>query len=198
MGMEKNPWTTLQTTPIYENPWISLSEHQVLNPSGGRGIYGVVHFKNRAIGVLPLDEDGYTYLVGQWRYALGEYSWELPEGGGLHSEDPLDAAKRELLEETGLSAQNWTPLLRMHLSNSVTDEESLIYLATGLSAGTAQPEETEDLRLRKIQFSQVLEMVLQGEITDSITVAAVLRLALMQKHRGAACCAPSTAFFTWT
>jgi ADP-ribose pyrophosphatase len=179
--MEKNPWTTLKTTPIYDNPWIALSEHQVLNPSGGRGIYGVVHFKNRAIGVLPLDEEGYTYLVGQWRYALGEYSWELPEGGGPHAEDPLDAAKRELLEETGLSAQHWTPLLRMHLSNSVTDEESLVYLATGLTTGLAQPEETEDLRLQKIHFNKVLEMVLQGEITDSITVAAVLRVALMQK-----------------
>jgi ADP-ribose pyrophosphatase len=178
--MEKNPWTTLESTPIYNNPWISLTEHQVINPSGGRGIYGVVHFKNRAIGVLPLDDEGYAYLVGQWRYALGQYSWELPEGGGAMDEDPLEAAKRELLEETGFTAQHWTPILRMHLSNSVTDEESLVYLATGLTAGQAQPEETESLNLKKIHFSTLLEMVQSGEITDSITVAAVLRVALMQ------------------
>jgi ADP-ribose pyrophosphatase len=178
--MEKNPWTTLTSTPIYDNPWIALTEHQVKNPNGGHGIYGVVHFKNRAIGVLPLDDEGYTYLVGQWRYALGQYSWELPEGGGVFTEDPLDAAKRELLEETGFTAHHWTPILRMHLSNSVTDEESLVYLATGLTAGEAQPEETEALKLKKVHFSALLEMVQNGEITDSITVAAVLRVALMQ------------------
>jgi ADP-ribose pyrophosphatase len=178
--MEKNPWITIESNSIYDNPWINLTEHQVMNPSGGRGIYGVVHFKNRAIGVLPLDEDGYTFLVGQWRYALGQYSWELPEGGGAMNEDPLEAAKRELLEETGFTAQQWTPILRMHLSNSVTDEESLVYLATGLTAGVAQPEETEALQLKKIHFSTLLEMVQNGEITDSITVAAVLKVALMQ------------------
>ena len=177
--MEKNPWQTLSSTKIYENPWIALTEHSVLNPSGGDGIYGVVHFKNRAIGILPLDADGCTYLVGQWRYALNAYSWELPEGGGPLLEPPLAAAKRELLEETGLTAQNWQEILRMHLSNSVTDEESIVYLATDLTAGLATPEETEDLRVRRLPLQEVLAMVLRGEITDSITVAAVLRVTIM-------------------
>ncbi len=175
----KNPWQTLQTREKYDNPWISLREDAVLNPSGGRGIYGVVHFKNRAIGVLPLDSQGYTYLVGQWRYALDAYSWELPEGGGPHDEAPLEAAKRELLEETGFRAQDWQEILRMHLSNSVTDEESLIYLATGLEAGVAMPEDTEELSVKRVKLEEVLRMVLSGEITDSITVAAVLRVSLM-------------------
>lgn len=177
--MEKNPWQTLSSTKIYENPWIALTEHSVLNPSGGDGIYGVVHFKNRAIGILPLDADGCTYLVGQWRYALNAYSWELPEGGGPLLEPPLAAAKRELLEETGLTAQNWQEILRVHLSNSVTDEESIVYLATDLTAGLATPEETEDLRVRRLPLQEVLAMVLRGEITDSITVAAVLRVTIM-------------------
>jgi ADP-ribose pyrophosphatase len=178
--MEKNPWQTLSSTKIYENPWIALTEFQVLNPSGGHGIYGVVHFKNRAIGVVALDSENHVYLVGQWRYALNAYSWELPEGGGPLHEAPLEAAKRELLEETGFTALSWQEILRMHLSNSVCDEESIVYLATGLEAGIAMPEETEDLTMRRVPLPEVLNMVLRGEITDSITVAAVLRVALMQ------------------
>jgi ADP-ribose pyrophosphatase len=178
--MQKNPWQTLSSKQIYENPWIALTEHQVINPSGGKGIYGVVHFKNRAIGILALDAENHVYLVGQWRYALNAYSWELPEGGGPLLEAPLEAAKRELLEETGFTAMHWQEILRMHLSNSVCDEESIVYLATGLEAGIATPEETEDLTMRRVPLPEVLNMVLRGEITDSITVAAVLRVALMQ------------------
>jgi ADP-ribose pyrophosphatase len=177
--MEQNSWQTLESKLIYDNPWIALTEHQVINPSGGQGIYGVVHFKNRAIGIVALDQENCMYLVGQWRYALNAYSWELPEGGGLFSEDPLKAAKRELLEETGLKALQWQEILRMHLSNSVSDEESIVYLATQLEAGIASPEETEDLQVRRVPLAEVLEMVLRGEITDSITVAAVFRVALM-------------------
>jgi ADP-ribose pyrophosphatase len=182
MHSVKNPWTTLERVEKYDNPWIALREDAVLNPKGGRGIYGVVHFKNRAIGVLPLDADGYTYLVGQWRYALNAYSWELPEGGGPLSEPPLEAAKRELLEETGFRAAHWQEILRMHLSNSVTDEESLVYLATGLEAGEATPEDTEELSVKRVKLEDVLHMVLRGEITDSITVAAVLRVSLMRER----------------
>jgi ADP-ribose pyrophosphatase len=180
MDRVNNPWRTLESSVKYDNPWISLREDRIVNPSGNPGIYGVVHFKNRAIGVLPLDDEGYTYLVGQWRYALDAYSWELPEGGGPHDEAPLEAAKRELLEETGFSARDWREILRMHLSNSVTDEESIVYLATGLEAGVATPEETEDLHVRRVKLEEVLRMVVAGEITDSITVAAVLRVCLMR------------------
>lgn len=177
-----NPWRTLRSSLRYDNPWISVTHFDVLTPSGNEGIYGVVHFKNRAIGVLALEDDGTTYLVGQYRYALQSYSWEIPEGGGPHIEDPLEAAKRELLEETGLQARQWRQILRMHLSNSVTDEESIVYLATDLEQGLASPEETEQLELRRLPFSEVLAMVQRGEITDSITVAAVLYVALEQRR----------------
>jgi 8-oxo-dGTP pyrophosphatase MutT (NUDIX family) len=139
-----------------------------------------VHFKNRAIGVVPLERDGSTYLVGQFRYALGEYSWELPEGGGPLEEDPLEAAKRELREETGLEADEWRLLLKMHLSNSVTDEVSLVYLARGLRPGEAQPEETEQLRVLRVPFDEVYRRVVVGEITDAITVAGVLRVQTLR------------------
>jgi ADP-ribose pyrophosphatase len=182
MPVMDNPWRTLRSSLRYDNPWISVTHHDVLNPSGGEGIYGVVHFKNRAIGVLALEDDGSTYLVGQYRYALQSYSWEIPEGGGPHSEDPLAAAKRELLEETGLRAREWRQILRMHLSNSVSDEESIVFVATGLEQGEASPEETERLALRRLPFAQVLAMVQRGEITDSITVAAVLCVALEQRQ----------------
>ena len=176
---EDNPWTTLERKEIYDNNWINVNEHQVINPSGGQGIYGVVHFKNLAIGILPLDEDNNTWLVGQYRYPLQAYSWEIPEGGGPLGIDPLDGAKRELLEETGLTATNWTELQRMHLSNSVSDELAIIYVARGLTMGVAAPEETEDLQLRKLPFEEAYQMVLDGIITDSMSVAAILKTKVL-------------------
>ena len=176
---EENPWTITSEKNIYDNPWIGLTEYQVINPSGNPGIYGKVHFKNRAIGVLPLDKDLNTYLVGQYRFPLNAYSWEMPEGGGPLNEDPLDAAKRELLEETGLKAKKWTELVRMHLSNSVSDEISIIYLARDLEQFEAEPEDTEQLIIKKVPFEQVYQMVCKGEITDAMTVAAVLKLRLL-------------------
>lgn len=170
-----NPWRTLSINQVYDNPWIQVTHREVLNPSGGAGIYGIVHFKNVAIGIVPLDTGGFTWLVGQYRYALGRYSWEIPEGGGPVGEPVLESAQRELLEETGIRAQKWTPLLEMHLSNSVSDEYGVVFLAQELSFGAAQPEETEQLQVRRLPFSEALEMVLGGEITDSLSVAALLK-----------------------
>jgi 8-oxo-dGTP pyrophosphatase MutT (NUDIX family) len=177
----KNPWTTVSVQHIYENPWISLEEHQVINPAGGKGIYGKVHFKNRAIGIVPLDDQGNTWLVGQYRYTLNEYSWEIPEGGSPLEIAPLESAKRELKEETGITATKWQQIMRMHTSNSITDEESFIFLAEELSFGESELEETEaDLVLRKIPLKEVLKMVVTGEITDSLSVAAILHVARLK------------------
>lgn len=179
MQATSNPWTIISEENVYDNPWINLTEYKVINPSGGKGIYGKVRFKNRAIGVVALDETGSVYLVGQYRFAIGQYSWELPEGGGPYDENPMKAAQRELLEETGLIATEWQELMRMHLSNSVTDEHAIVYLATGLTQHDAQPEETEALQTLKLPFSEVLKKVVSGEITDAITVAAILKLQVL-------------------
>jgi ADP-ribose pyrophosphatase len=176
---EENPWKITSQKIIYDNPWINLTEYQVFNPSGNPGIYGKVHYKNIAIGVLPLDDELNTYLVGQFRFVLGQYSWEMPEGGGALDIDPLDSAKRELLEETGLKAQNWIEIQRLHLSNSVSDELSIIYVARGLQQFESEPEDTEQLIVHKLPFEEVYQMVNNGEITDAMTVAAVLKVRLL-------------------
>jgi ADP-ribose pyrophosphatase len=176
---ENNPWTTLDSRKIYENNWIGLTEHQVINPSGGKGIYGAVHFKNFAIGILPLDEELNTWLVGQFRFPLNAYSWEIPEGGGPLNDDPLDSAKRELVEETGIKANSWQEIQRMHLSNSVSNELAIIYIARELTMGEAEPEETEQLTIRKLAFEEAYHMVMRGEITDSMSVAAILKTKIL-------------------
>lgn len=179
LGETKNPWKILSEKNVYENKWIGLTEYQVINPGGGEGIYGKVSFKNIAVGVLPLDEDFNTYLVGQFRFPLDEYSWEIPEGGGEPHEDPLESARRELMEETGLAASRWDLILKMHLSNSVSDEKALLYLARGLEQHTAMPEETEKLAVRKLPFEEAYRMVEEGQITDSMSVACILKVKLM-------------------
>lgn len=176
---EENPWQITSQKNVYDNPWINLTEYQVINPSGNPGIYGKVHFKNLAIGVLPLDDEMNTWLVGQYRFPLDAYSWEMPEGGGLHGIEPLESAKRELLEETGLKASDWSELQRLHLSNSISDELSIIYLARGLQQFEAEPEDTEQLVVKKLPFNEVYQMVCDGKITDSMTVAAVLKVRLL-------------------
>ncbi|MFM7485795.1 MAG: NUDIX domain-containing protein [Cytophagales bacterium] len=178
----QNPWTTLSTEDIYENPWIKLEQHQVLNPAGGKGIYGKVHFKNKAIGIVALDIEMNTWLVGQYRYTLNEWSWEIPEGGGPLDIDVLDSAKRELKEETGLEAEKWTMILRAHLSNSVSDEEGFVFLAEGLTEGEQNLEATEaDMKVLKLPFEDAFQMVLDGKITDSLSVMGILKVALMQR-----------------
>ena len=174
-----NPWTTLSSRPIYNNPWIEVTEHQVLNPSGGKGIYGVVHFHNLAVGIVPY-EKGEIWMVGQYRFPLQAYSWEIIEGGGPLNEDPLESARRELKEETGLVAHHYQTLLEMDLSNSVSDEKCIVYLATGLSLGEATPEETEELALQKMPLQELFEKVEKAEIRDSLTVAATYKLMVMQ------------------
>ncbi len=161
-----------------------MRHREVVNPSGGDGIYGVVHFKNTAIGIVPLDDAGYTWLVGQYRYTLDRYSWEIPEGGCPLGTSLLASAQRELLEETGMTADRWTPLLEMHLSNSVSDEYGVAYLAQGLHFGIAEPEETEDLRLRKLPLREAVEMVLRGDITDALSMAALLKVHIRVQENG--------------
>ncbi len=173
-----NLWQTLSSEEKYDNRWINVTEYQVINPAGGKGIYGKVHFKNKAIGIVALDGNNNTWLVGQWRYTLNEWSWEIPEGGGPLHDDPLQSAKRELKEETGLIANQWTLIQRVHLSNSVSDEEGFIFLAEDLTTGESELEETEaDMKVWKLPFSDALTMVLDGKITDSLTVMAILKVA---------------------
>lgn len=171
---EENPWRLLKREERYRNPWIAIEHHDVLNAAGNAGIYGVVRFQNVAIGVVPVDAEGYTTLVGQWRYPLERYSWEIPEGGGPIGTDPLVSARRELLEETGFSAGRWTKLLDLDLSNSVTDETGVVYLAEALTVGTAEPEEGEVLVLRRVALAEAVAMVLRGEITDALAVVGLL------------------------
>lgn len=173
----ENPWKTLSEKEVYSNPWIRLSHREVINPSGGEGIYGVVSFRNKAIGIVPVDEELNTYLVGQFRYTLGEYSWEIPEGGGPEGEEPMLTAERELLEETGLKSGNMELLGRIHTSNSVTDEEGFIFLALNLEQFKSNPEETEDITVWKLPLSDAVRMVEDGRITDSLSMTGILLAA---------------------
>jgi ADP-ribose pyrophosphatase len=179
MKEENNPWKTLKSEVKYDNPWIKITEHQTTDAAGGDGIYGVVHYKNIAIGIIPLDEDYNTWLVGQYRYPLKQYSWEICEGGGLHTNNILDSAKRELLEELGLKANYWEKIMDMHLSNSVSDEAGVIYIAKDLSYFDPEPEDCEVLQIKKLPLITVYDMVMSGEITDSLTVAGILKTKIL-------------------
>ena len=176
---ENNPWRTNATREIYENDWIAVREDTVTRPDGNPGIYGVVSMKNRAVGVVPLHADGTVTLVGQFRYTMNEYSWEIPEGGCPDAELPIHAARRELREETGLIAALVEPLGgEIHLSNSVCDERGTLFLATQLEQGEANPEGTEALQLKRVPLETAVEMALRGEITDGLSV-----LGLLLAHR---------------
>lgn len=175
-----NPWRVLGSRPIYENDWISVREDEVVRPDGAPGIYGVVHYKNTAVGVLPV-EDGHTYLVGQYRYPLEQYSWEIPEGGCPEGEEPLQAARRELKEETGFEAENWRMLGEAYLSNSVADEYAVWFLATDLTPGERRPEGGEVLEVRRVPLEEALEMAMDGRITDVLSQVALMSYAL--EHR---------------
>lgn len=174
------PWRRRSRRVAYENAWITVWHDEVIRPDGGPGIYGVVHFANLAAGVLAIDDADRVLLVGQHRYALDGYSWEIPEGGVPAGESALEGARRELREETGLDATEWRELARAHLSNSVTDELAVLFVATGLTEGIATPDGTEELERRWVPFTEVLEMTLDGRISDAMTVIAVERLALIR------------------
>jgi 8-oxo-dGTP pyrophosphatase MutT (NUDIX family) len=176
----KNPWRTVSSRQVYENPWISVREDQVVRPDGEPGIYGVVHYKNAAVGILAIEDD-HVYLVGQYRYPLEMYSWEIPEGGCPEGEEPLGAARRELREETVLEATSWRKLGEAYLSNSVADEHAVWFLATGLVPGEVRPEGTEKIRVRRVPLREALAMSLDGEITDALSILAITSYAL--KHR---------------
>lgn len=171
-------WKQLDSKTIFENPWMKVLEDHVINPGGGENQYGYVHFKNVAVAIVPLDEDMNTWLVGQDRYTLGEFSWEIPMGGAPRSDDPLDSARRELQEETGLSASRWSRVMHLHTSNSITDEEAYVYIAQGLTEGEPELEETENIQIRTLPLSEALDMVLHGEITDAISCAALMRVSM--------------------
>jgi 8-oxo-dGTP pyrophosphatase MutT (NUDIX family) len=170
----KSPWQTLASREVYDNAWIRVREDAVVRPDGEPGIYGVVHFKNIATGILAVEGE-FIYLVGQYRYALDRYSWEIPEGGCPEGEDPLTAAKRELEEETGLRAANWKKMGEAYLSNSISDELAIWFLATDLTQGEHSPEGTEQLRVRRVTFQQALEMTFMGEITDALSLLAIMQ-----------------------
>ncbi len=175
MAWMRNPWTRRGSRVVFDNPWIRVREDDVIRPDGQPGTYGVVEMKTWAVAVVPLTANGDTFLVGQYRYTLDHYSWEVPEGGASKEMPPVDSARRELLEETGITAARWTYLGEAHLSNSVTDEVGAIFLAEELTFGEAQPEGTEQLRLRRLPLAEAVGMALNGQISDALAVIALLR-----------------------
>jgi len=180
MTGQKNPWQVLGERDVYDNPWIRVVEHEVIHPAGNPGIYGVVSFKNLAVGIIPLDADDHTWIVGQFRFALDEYSWEIPMGGVSLATDPLTGAQRELKEETGLTAARWEQILAVRISNSVTDESGVVYVARDLQHGEPEFDDTEKIEIRHLPFDDVVRMVMDGDITDCLSVTGVLKLAAMR------------------
>lgn len=179
-----NPWQTVSTRAAYTNPWIHVREDQVIKPTGGPGIYGVVEYKNIAVGVIPIDDEDHTWLVGQWRYTHGSYEWEIPEGGCPEGESTAETARRELLEETGIVAEKVEPLLTgIQLSNSTTNEVCDVFIATGLSHAEAAPEDTEELEVLRLPLTEAIQMARDGRIRDSVSVMALLALSDARSRR---------------
>ncbi len=189
--LERNPWTTVSSKVVYDNPWLSFREDQVINPSGGTGIYGVASLKTIGVSTIPIDDEGNIWLVRQYRYALGNYTWEICSGGAKKSrqskdasEDLLEAAKRELLEETGISASKWTDLATIDVSNSVTDAIGFIYIAQGLSIHDAQNDDNEDIKVKKMPFGEALAMLERKQITEITSIVGLLKLSILRSNFG--------------
>ena len=170
------PWKVLTSEVLQDNPWFRVELHRAVAPTGVEADYYMSHFKNVAVGVLPLFDDGTVCLVGQWRFPFGTYSWEIPEGGVPMSETPLDGAKRELREEAGLLASDWREVLTMQLSNASSNEVSICYLAMGLSQAERDLDPTEALALERVPFQEALAAAVAGKIRDSMAVATLLRV----------------------
>lgn len=178
MDRNKNPWTTLSVRHVYGNAWIDLWEERALDPSGNPALYGKVSFRNKAVGIIPIDEESHTWLVGQYRYCLNQYSWEIPMGGSPHGVLPIESAKAELREETGLTARRWEQILYLHTSNSVTDEEGYVFTAEELTEGEPEFGSTEKIEILRLPLAEAVAMALDGRITDGVSVAGLLKLAV--------------------
>lgn len=179
MSESNNSWQTKSAKEVYDNPWIRVTHNEVITPTNQNGIYGKVSFKNLAIGIIPIDDQGFTWLVGQHRYTLDEYSWEIPMGGGVLKEDPLVSAQKELREETGITAKSWECIMKLHTSNSVTDEVGYVFVAKGLEMGPTDWDDTESLEIRHLPLQEAYTMVMDQKITDAISIAGLLKCKLL-------------------
>jgi 8-oxo-dGTP pyrophosphatase MutT (NUDIX family) len=174
----RNPWRTLSSRTLYRNPWLTLREDKVIRPDGAEGIYSVVEVQP-SCGIVAINDENKIALVGQWRYVHNRYSLEIPTGGSEQDETPLDAAKRELLEETGLTARDWTALGTIDNSNGATTDVAHLFLARNLTTGPAVPQGDEQIELRWMSFADAVLSVMNGEITESVSVAAILKVELL-------------------
>lgn len=181
MSRDENPWKTLSVRKVYGNPWLELWEERCLDPSGKPALYGKVSFRSKAVGIIPVDDEDHTWLVGQYRYCLNQYSWEIPMGGSPHSVPVLETAARELREETGLTARRFEQILFVHTSNSVTDEEGYVFVAGDLEQGETEHESTEKIEVRRLPLAEAVAMAMDGRITDGLSVAGLLKLAALRR-----------------
>ena len=183
-SLTRTPWRQLTSRRIYTNKWMAVREDQVRLPDGRETIYGVVDCGN-CVGVLPFVDGAHVLLVGQYRYVAERFTWEMPTGGVRPGESLEAAAQRELAEEAGRRAGRLTWISTYHTSKSVMNETAHLYLGEALAPAAHPPDDTEFIERRIFPFGEVLEMVRRAEITDSMTVIAVLHAALrLDEDRG--------------